>query len=122
MLSPSINIVFCISATVISANRSGSECLLNTLPTSRNASFISPPRAPITIGTIVISSLLIQMQVVNILSLSLFFSCYICLLQACHITNPNLFPFFVLQYQIWSPRLLLLYQIIIIIIIINDCQ
>ena len=54
MLSPSINIVFCISATIISANRSGSECSLNTLSTSRNTSFIPPPKAPIATGTIVI--------------------------------------------------------------------
>ena len=54
MLSLSINIVFCISATVTLANRSGSECLLNTLSTSHNTSFIPPPRAPITMGTIVI--------------------------------------------------------------------
>ena len=44
--------------------------------------------------TIVTLYLLIQMQVVDTLSLSHYFSCYICLLRACHITNPNLFPFF----------------------------
>ena len=54
MLSPSINIVFCISATVISANHSHSECSLNTLSTRRNISFIPPPRAPITTGTIIV--------------------------------------------------------------------
>ena len=54
ILSLSINIVFCIFATVVSANRSGSECLLNSLCASHNTSFIPPPRAPITMGTIII--------------------------------------------------------------------
>ena len=54
MLSPSVNIVFCISATIISANHSHSECSLNTLSTSCNTCFIPPSRAPITMGTIVI--------------------------------------------------------------------
>ena len=53
MLSLPISIVFCISATVTSANRSGSEFSLNTLFTSLNNSFIPPPRAPITMETIV---------------------------------------------------------------------
>ena len=54
MLSLFIDIVFCISATVISANHSGSERSQDTLSTLCNNSFISPPRAPITPGTIVI--------------------------------------------------------------------
>ena len=53
MLLPSINIVFCTSATV-TANCSGSACSLNALSTSSNTSLIPPPRAPITTGTIVI--------------------------------------------------------------------
>ena len=43
MLSLSINIVFCVSATVISANHSGYEYSLNTLSTLCNTSFIPPP-------------------------------------------------------------------------------
>ena len=44
-----------LSATVISANCSHSKRSPNTLPTSRNTSFIPQPRAPITTGTIIMS-------------------------------------------------------------------